>query len=139
MSDWKTAEEQRLSQTAFVSLVGPHGAWSWRVPAVTGTQATFPLQCGSERHFPRSPWCLRPHASKRETERAGSIKGTSRMLEPHICLHAIGQNRVTWPHLAEMKSGKCSLYSKWAAPSKMLEFIVTGGEMDRSLCPDLRC
>lgn len=64
------------------------------------------------------------------------IKGTSRMLEAHVCLHAIGQNWVTWPtwpHPAEMKSGKCSLYSKWAAPSKMVGFVAAGGEMNRSL------
>lgn len=80
-------------------------------------------------------------AGKRKGRKGTALltKETSRMLEPLVCLHAIGQTWVTWPHPAEMKSGKCSLYSKWAAPSETVGFIVMGGERDRSLCPAPRC
>ena len=29
-----------------------------------------------------------------------------------LCLYPIGQDLVTWPHLAARKAGKCSLYSE---------------------------
>ena len=42
-----------------------------------------------------------------------SFKDTSQKLFLPLYWHSIGQNIVTWLHLAEKENGKCSLYSGW--------------------------
>lgn len=42
----------------------------------------------------------------------------------HFFLHLIGQNFITWPHLATRKSGKWSLYQATRCPANYLEHVV---------------